>query len=84
MVVLSLVPTAPRVHAQSPLPGPASLSAHQRLAHEVYKELVETNTVDSVGSVTKAAEAMAARFRAAGFPAQDVRLLVPDGKPSKN
>jgi acetylornithine deacetylase/succinyl-diaminopimelate desuccinylase-like protein len=49
----------------------------------VYQQLVEINTADSVGSVTKAAEAMAARFRAAGFPAGDVQLLIPDGKPTK-
>jgi acetylornithine deacetylase/succinyl-diaminopimelate desuccinylase-like protein len=59
------------------------LAPHQRLAREVYKELVEINTVDSVGSVTRAAEAVARRFRAAGFPARDVQLLVPPGKPTK-
>lgn len=64
-------------------PGPATLTAHQRLAREIYQQLVEINTVDSVGSVTKAAEAMAARFRAAGFPAADVQLLIPEGKPTK-
>ena len=71
--------------AQTPsvAPGPATLSAHQRLAREVYEELVEINTVDSVGSTTRAAEAMAARFRAAGFPAADVQVLVPPGKPDK-
>lgn len=61
----------------------SALSAHQRFAREVYAQLVGINTVDSVGSVTKAAEAMAARFRAAGFPAADVRVLVPEGKPTK-
>ena len=59
------------------------LAPHQKLAREVYEELVEINTADSVGSATKAAEAVAKRFRAAGFPAKDVRLLVPKGKPTK-
>jgi acetylornithine deacetylase/succinyl-diaminopimelate desuccinylase-like protein len=63
--------------------APAALNAHQRLAREVYRELVEINTVDSVGSTTRAAEAVARRFRAAGFPAADVQLLVPPGKPTK-
>src|SRR4051812_39249145 len=83
---LSLVSLAAAAHvasAQSAPPGPATLNAQQKLARDVYKELVEINTVDSVGSVTKAAEAMAARFRAAGFPAQDIQLLVPPGKPTK-
>ena len=76
------------LHAQAvttvaPLPGPATLTPHQRLAREVFQQLVEINTADSVGSVTKAADAMAARFRAAGFPAGDVQLLIPNGKPTK-
>jgi acetylornithine deacetylase/succinyl-diaminopimelate desuccinylase-like protein len=61
----------------------ARLTPHQQLAHDIYKQLVEINTVDSVGSVTKAVEAMAARFRAAGFPDKDVQVLVPPGKPTK-
>jgi acetylornithine deacetylase/succinyl-diaminopimelate desuccinylase-like protein len=60
-----------------------SLTPHQRAAREIYNELISINTVDSVGSVTKAAEAMAARFRAAGFPDADVKVLVPPGKPTK-
>jgi acetylornithine deacetylase/succinyl-diaminopimelate desuccinylase-like protein len=59
------------------------LTPHQRLAREIYRELIGINTADSVGSVTRAAEAMARRFRAAGFPARDVRVLVPAGKPTK-
>jgi len=60
-----------------------TLDQHQKLAREVYKELVEINTVDSVGSVTKAAQAMEKRFRAAGFPARDIHLVIPPGKPTK-
>jgi acetylornithine deacetylase/succinyl-diaminopimelate desuccinylase-like protein len=64
-------------------PSGAQASPHEQLARSIYKQLVEINTVDSVGSVTKAAEAMAARFRAAGFPDSDVKVLIPDGKPTK-
>jgi acetylornithine deacetylase/succinyl-diaminopimelate desuccinylase-like protein len=50
-----------------------------RLAHDIFKELIEINTTDTpAGSVTAAAEAMAARLLAAGFPAADVRVLGPD------
>ena len=70
--------------AQQPRPfDVAHLDPSQRLAREVYKELVEINTADSTGSVTRAAEAIARRFRAAGFPTRDVRLVVPPGKPTK-
>ena len=61
----------------------ATLTPHQRAAREVYEQLVEINTVDSVGSVTTAVQAMAARFRAAGFPAADIHILIPPGKPTK-
>jgi acetylornithine deacetylase/succinyl-diaminopimelate desuccinylase-like protein len=47
-------------------------SPHQRLAREIFEELIEINTVDSVGNNTAAAEAMARRFRAAGFSDRDV------------
>jgi acetylornithine deacetylase/succinyl-diaminopimelate desuccinylase-like protein len=64
-------------------PGTPALTAHQRAAREVYKQLVEINTADSVGSVTAAVNAMAARFRAAGFPASDIHVLIPPGHPTK-
>jgi acetylornithine deacetylase/succinyl-diaminopimelate desuccinylase-like protein len=48
-------------------------------AREIYKELVEINTTDTpAGNVTKAAEAVAARLRAAGFPESDIKVLGPD------
>src|SRR2546430_3942067 len=54
-----------------------SLSPHQRLAREIYKELVEINTVTATGDTAKAAEAMAARLRAVGFPDADVQVFTP-------
>jgi acetylornithine deacetylase/succinyl-diaminopimelate desuccinylase-like protein len=42
------------------------------LARDLFEELIEINTVDSVGNNTTAALAMARRFRAAGFPDRDV------------
>jgi len=50
----------------------SALTPNQQLAHDIYKQLVETNTVDSVGSTTVAANAIAKRFLDAGFPATDV------------
>jgi acetylornithine deacetylase/succinyl-diaminopimelate desuccinylase-like protein len=48
-------------------------------AREIYKQLVEINTTDTpAGNVTKAAEAVAARLKAAGFPAADIQVLGPD------
>jgi acetylornithine deacetylase/succinyl-diaminopimelate desuccinylase-like protein len=48
-------------------------------AREIFKELIEINTTDTPnGNVTKAADAVAARLKAAGFPAADVQVLGPD------
>jgi hypothetical protein len=48
------------------------LRADQRLAHDIYKEMVEINTADSVGSTTVAATAVAKRLRDAGFAESDI------------
>jgi acetylornithine deacetylase/succinyl-diaminopimelate desuccinylase-like protein len=55
-----------------------SQQAADALAHDLFKELIEINTTDSVGNVTTAAQAMAQRFLAAGFPAGDVAVLGPE------
>ncbi len=47
-------------------PPTQALNAHQQMARAIFKELIEINTTDSTGDCTKAAEAIAARFRAAG------------------
>src|SRR5437588_9783180 len=44
-----------------------SRTAQQQLAVDIYKELVEINTVTATGDTARAAEAMAARLRTAGF-----------------
>jgi acetylornithine deacetylase/succinyl-diaminopimelate desuccinylase-like protein len=64
--------------AQSAAPTPA-----QRELREIYKELVETNTTDSAGSCTEAAQALASRLKAAGLPAQDLQVIAPPGAPKK-
>ncbi len=59
------------------------LTAHQQVLRGIYQELIEINTTDSVGDTTKAAEAMAVRLRAAGFPETDVRVLIHPGNNRK-
>jgi len=51
---------------------PGALNADQRIAREIYEELVEINTGVTTGNVTTAAVAMAKRFRDAGIPEADV------------
>jgi acetylornithine deacetylase/succinyl-diaminopimelate desuccinylase-like protein len=54
--------------------------ATRQLAHDIFQQLIEINTTDSVGSTTVAAEAMAKRLRAAGFAAEDVKVLGPNDR----
>src|SRR5947209_378177 len=52
----------------------------RELARSILKELIEIDTTDSNGDNTAAAEAVARRLRAAGFPASDVEVIVPAPK----
>lgn len=59
---------------QSPRSDSAAvtLTPHQQLTRDIYKQLIEINTADHTGSVTPAAQAMARRFRDAGIPDSDI------------
>src|SRR5438477_538451 len=50
--------------------------ADRALARDIFKQLIEINTTDSLGNTPRAARAMAQRLLAAGFPASDVRVLI--------
>jgi len=52
----------------------------RRLSRDIFKELIEINTTDSVGSTTAAARAMERRFLEAGFPKEDVVVFGPDDR----
>jgi acetylornithine deacetylase/succinyl-diaminopimelate desuccinylase-like protein len=54
--------------------------ATRKLAHDIFQQLIEINTTDSVGSTTVAADAMAKRLIAAGFTAEDVKVLGPNDR----
>jgi acetylornithine deacetylase/succinyl-diaminopimelate desuccinylase-like protein len=70
MICLTNVPA--RCSAQT-----MKLDGSQQLLHDIYQQLIEINTTDSVGDCTAAAKAMAERLRAAGFPDEDVQILEP-------
>ncbi len=53
------------------------LTPQQQLARDIFKELVEIDTTTATGDTGRAAEAMAARLKAAGFPDADVQVLSP-------
>jgi acetylornithine deacetylase/succinyl-diaminopimelate desuccinylase-like protein len=57
--------------------------AGEQRFRDLYKELVETNTSLSAGSCTLAAERMAARLRAAGFPDSDLHAFAAPDHPKE-
>ena len=70
-VIVALVAAAPAsLRAEA-------LSPQQQLAFDVYKELVEIDTTTATGDTKQAADAMAARLRAAGFAEGDVQVFSP-------
>src|SRR5581483_11590416 len=69
MLLPILLAAGASVHA-----GEAPDAATRQLAFDVFKQLIEINTTDSVGNVTTAAEAMQRRFVDAGFSAADIVL----------
>jgi acetylornithine deacetylase/succinyl-diaminopimelate desuccinylase-like protein len=54
-----------------------ALTPQQQRALDIYKELVEINTVTQTGDTARAADAMAARLIAAGFDSADVQVFKP-------
>lgn len=80
LIGLFALATVSVAQAQAPR---AATTPHERLAREIYAELIGINTVDSVGSTTRAARALAKRFLDAGFPAQDVQVLIPPNDSTK-
>ena len=54
-----------------------ALTPQQQRALDIYKELVEINTVTQTGDTARAAVAMAARLIAAGFDSADVQVFKP-------
>jgi len=69
-VALVLAALAFELHGQG-------LPPDHQLARDLLAELVAINTTHERGNTTPAAEAMARRLLAAGFPAGDVRVLGP-------
>ncbi|MBC7416489.1 MAG: M20/M25/M40 family metallo-hydrolase [Herminiimonas sp.] len=61
---------APTVHA-------LDAAAERALFHDIYKELVETDTSHSAGNNTLAARRMEKRLRDAGFSAAEIKVVEP-------
>src|SRR5450432_155646 len=68
-------PAQPQAPTETQTPPDATA-----LARDIFKQLIEINTTDSVGNVTTAAEAMAKRLLNAGFPEKDVIVAGPQDR----
>src|SRR4029079_19363188 len=67
IALVFLAVTASSLHAQT-------LTPSQQYARDVYKEIIEFNSVNIGGGTTEVANALAKRFRDAGFAEQDIFL----------
>jgi acetylornithine deacetylase/succinyl-diaminopimelate desuccinylase-like protein len=84
LIALAALAAAVTAGAASPQAAPAgALRPDQAAFRGLYKELVETNTTLSAGSCTLAAERMAARLKAAGYPAADLHPFEAPGHPKE-
>ncbi|GGH13108.1 M20/M25/M40 family metallo-hydrolase [Silvibacterium dinghuense] len=63
------------MQAQAPTPLDAGT---RKLAHDIFQQLIEINTTDSVGNVTTASKAMQQRLLDAGFSKDDMFLGGPN------
>jgi acetylornithine deacetylase/succinyl-diaminopimelate desuccinylase-like protein len=70
---IAFLAVAPSAAAQAP-PGWPAFRA-------MFEEMVETDTSAASGDCTVLAQRTAARMQAAGFPAADLHVFTPDGKP---
>jgi acetylornithine deacetylase/succinyl-diaminopimelate desuccinylase-like protein len=81
LVVLCIISPSVDANLASPAAAQdrqsASGSPEEQLARDIFRELIEINTTDSTGNTTAAAEAMAARLKAGGFPPADIQVLGP-------
>ena len=66
----------------SPAVGPKPPEANQQLAHDIFKDIVEIRSVHSVGT-KEVAEALAARFRAAGFTDSEMHIVSEEQWPNQ-
>ncbi|WP_375411468.1 M20/M25/M40 family metallo-hydrolase [uncultured Bradyrhizobium sp.] len=71
-VIAALAAAAPTVPSRAD-----ALTPRQQLAFDIYKELIEIDTTTATGDTRQAADAMAARLRAAGFAEGDVQVFAP-------
>ncbi|MFP5226837.1 MAG: M20/M25/M40 family metallo-hydrolase [Acidobacteriota bacterium] len=79
LIVVSVLAASSALAQSAPAYTPPD-AATKELARGIFRQLIEINTTDSVGSVTAASKAMQQRFLDAGFPAGDIFLGGPNDR----
>src|SRR5580693_1273947 len=75
IIAIAAIDMYARTQSQDAATTPPAVN---QLAHDIFKQLVEINTTDSVGNVSIAAEAMARRLLDAGFADKEVIVAGPN------
>ena len=76
----SIIVLISALSAQAAWAAAQSEAVTREMARDIFKQLIEINTTDSIGSTTLAAKAMEKRLLDAGFPAADVTVLGPNDR----
>ena len=74
-VLLGAMPVMPATTAPAPAPAAKLSPDRHRAAHDMFEQLVNIPTVFGRGKVPTLANYLAAQYRAAGFPADDVQVV---------
>lgn len=80
--VSALALCAGAAYADAPAAAPVPSPADRQLAHDLLKEMIETNSTHAHGS-TVLAQAIATRLAGAGFAAEDIHIVIPPDHPLK-
>lgn len=75
-LLISILSQAAKINAQTAENKSILPAGSWNLSREIFQELIEINTTHEKG-ITKASEVMAERLRAAGYTAEDVKILGP-------
>jgi acetylornithine deacetylase/succinyl-diaminopimelate desuccinylase-like protein len=68
--------------AAPPLSGPVPPADNQKVAHDIFKEIIEIKSTHDIGTKS-VAEAIAKRLRDGGFTADDVKIVPEDAYPNQ-
>jgi len=76
LVAIFVISASAHAHAQG-----ANADGGKAAFREIYQEMVEIDSSPTTGSCTRVVRAAESRLQAAGFTADDMQVVIPEGKP---